>query len=155
MDSAKLNDWMQVIGIFALVASLVFVGLQMRQDQEIAKATLYQMRSDSSRELGMAILENPELRDAIIRSQTAGADSISPNDRLIMVVNCQTVLGHFENSHHLFQLGFLSSEQWTTDLKQIAAFIGRNSECKKAWTGGQRSTFRPSFAEEIDAILQN
>jgi hypothetical protein len=31
MDSAKLNDWMQVIGIFALVASLVFVGLQMKR----------------------------------------------------------------------------------------------------------------------------
>jgi hypothetical protein len=36
VDSAKLNDWMQVVGIFALVASLVFVGLQMQQDQEIA-----------------------------------------------------------------------------------------------------------------------
>ncbi len=36
MDSAKINDWMQVIGIFAVVASLVFVGMQMRQDQEIA-----------------------------------------------------------------------------------------------------------------------
>jgi len=36
MNSARLNDWMQVVGIFALVASLVFVGLQMRQTQEIA-----------------------------------------------------------------------------------------------------------------------
>jgi len=36
MDSAKLNDWMQVIGIFAVVASLIFVGLQMKQAQDIA-----------------------------------------------------------------------------------------------------------------------
>ena len=36
MASAKLNDWMQVVGIFALVASLVFVGLQMKQAKEIA-----------------------------------------------------------------------------------------------------------------------
>ncbi len=27
MDSAKISDWMQVVGIFALVASLVFVGI--------------------------------------------------------------------------------------------------------------------------------
>ena len=155
MDTAKLNDWMQIIGIFAVVASLVFVGLQMRQDQEIAKATLYQMRSDSARELGMAVIENTDLRDAIIRSSTAGPEGLSPNDNLLIIVNCQTVLGHFENSHHLFQLGFLSSEQWAADLKQIATFIGRNSECVQAWTDGQRSTFRPSFAEEIDAILRN
>jgi len=36
MDSGKLNDWMQVVGIFALVASLIFVGLQMKQTKEIA-----------------------------------------------------------------------------------------------------------------------
>jgi len=45
MDSAKLNDWMQVIGIFALVASLIFVGLQMKQTHEIALSDAYQSRA--------------------------------------------------------------------------------------------------------------
>ncbi len=45
MDSAKLNDWMQVVGIFAVVASLIFVGLQMIQDRKIALAGQYQERS--------------------------------------------------------------------------------------------------------------
>jgi hypothetical protein len=36
MDSAKLNDWMQVLGMFAIVASLIFVGLQMKQSRDIA-----------------------------------------------------------------------------------------------------------------------
>ena len=36
MDSAKLNDWLQVIGLFGVVASLIFVGLQMKQEHEIA-----------------------------------------------------------------------------------------------------------------------
>ena len=153
MDSAKLNDWMQVIGIFALVASLLFVGLQMRQDQEIAKATLYQMRSDSARELGMAVLENSELREVIFRSMTNGTHDLSPNDLMLVDFNCQTILGHFENSHHLYQLGFLSTEQWTADRSQIAQLL--NTMCKQSWTEQQRSTYRPSFVEEIDALLQN
>ena len=37
MDSSRLNDWVQIFGIFALVASLIFVGLQLRQSQEIAE----------------------------------------------------------------------------------------------------------------------
>lgn len=36
MNSANINDWMQIIGIFSLVASLIFVGLQLRQTQDIA-----------------------------------------------------------------------------------------------------------------------
>ncbi len=37
MNAEKLNDWLQVIGIFALVASLIFVGLQMKQTEEIRR----------------------------------------------------------------------------------------------------------------------
>ena len=45
MNSAKLNDWMQVVGIFAVVASLIFVGLQMKQAHEIAMASQFQERN--------------------------------------------------------------------------------------------------------------
>ena len=38
MDSQKLHDWLQVIGIAAVVASLIFVGLQIKQSDEIALA---------------------------------------------------------------------------------------------------------------------
>jgi hypothetical protein len=48
MDSAKLNDWLQVVGIFALVASLIFVGMQMRQAQRIAVADSYQQQAGTS-----------------------------------------------------------------------------------------------------------
>jgi hypothetical protein len=33
MDSAKLNDWLQSVGMLGLIASLVFVGMQVNQTQ--------------------------------------------------------------------------------------------------------------------------
>jgi hypothetical protein len=42
MESARLNGWMQVTGIFAVVGSLIFVGLQMKQTQAIALSDAYQ-----------------------------------------------------------------------------------------------------------------
>ena len=38
MDSGKLQDWMQIVGLFSLVGSLIFVGLQLKQSHEIALA---------------------------------------------------------------------------------------------------------------------
>ena len=38
MDSQRLHDWLQAIGIAAVVASLIFVGLQIKQSDEIALA---------------------------------------------------------------------------------------------------------------------
>ena len=40
MDSAKLNNWVQVIGIFAIVLSLMFVVFQIRQDQVLTRSEL-------------------------------------------------------------------------------------------------------------------
>ena len=153
MNSAKLNDWMQVFGIFALVASLLFVGLQMRQTQEIAQATLYQMRSDSSREMGMLMVDNSEVRDVMVRIRNEGIHSLTPSQKMQFEFSFDTMLGHFENSHHLYQLGFSSQEQWDSDRRQIAALMDGRTY-KLMWTDSRRSTFRESFAVEIDAIVQ-
>ena len=61
MDSAKLNDWMQVIGIFALVASLIFVGMQLRQDQEIAEAQIYAQSNQLAIELANLVNQHRDI----------------------------------------------------------------------------------------------
>ena len=33
MNSEKLNDWLQLVGLFGIMASLFFVRMQMRQTQ--------------------------------------------------------------------------------------------------------------------------
>ena len=58
MNSAKLNDWLQVFGIFALVASLIFVGLQIRQDRDIATIEAMSARSDAISNLAELIGNN-------------------------------------------------------------------------------------------------
>ena len=37
MKSEKLNDWLQLVGLFGIVASLFFVGMQVRQTQAIGE----------------------------------------------------------------------------------------------------------------------
>ena len=68
MDSAKLNDWMQVIGIFALVASLIFVGLQIRQEHEIARVQIYQDRTSAATDAFISAASSPDAMAAMIKS---------------------------------------------------------------------------------------
>ena len=56
MRNVTWKDAIELVGIGAVVASLIFVGLQMRQTHEIALATLYQMRSDAAREIRIALV---------------------------------------------------------------------------------------------------
>lgn len=61
MNSAKLNDWMQVAGIFAVVASLLFVGLQMQQDRQLAGAQLFAETDDSTTNTAALMNENIDI----------------------------------------------------------------------------------------------
>ena len=36
MGSGKLNDWLQLVGLLGVLGGLMFVGMQLRQDREIA-----------------------------------------------------------------------------------------------------------------------
>ncbi len=105
MDSAKLSDWMQVVGIFALVASLIFVGLQMKQTHDIALASQYQARSAEFQALSRTGVEANwtyrPLRSAIPDQWTA-AD----------ISGVVWAWAGFDNHHFQFQSGFLTEEAW-------------------------------------------
>ena len=45
MKKVSLDTWIQLIGIISIVASLTFVGLEMRQSQRIALVSQIQERS--------------------------------------------------------------------------------------------------------------
>jgi len=64
VDSAKINDWLQVVGMFGVIASLIFVGMQMNQTQQIALSSTYQARSDATVEALVAAISSPEYLSA-------------------------------------------------------------------------------------------
>jgi hypothetical protein len=45
MDSEKLHDWLQIVGLAAVVGSLIFVGLQVKQEDDIAFAEVAESTS--------------------------------------------------------------------------------------------------------------
>ena len=61
MDSAKVNDWMQVVGIFAVVASLIFVGLQLQQDDRTARLELYGRAEEQARGFATLIADHADI----------------------------------------------------------------------------------------------
>ena len=49
MKFAEWKDVAELVGIAAIIASLLFVGLQLKQSHEIALATQYQSRAEATR----------------------------------------------------------------------------------------------------------
>ena len=67
MRGFNRKDFVEIIGTAAIVASLIFVGLQMRQAQNIAIAEQHQNRGISFREFFTSLLEDESVVRALQR----------------------------------------------------------------------------------------
>jgi hypothetical protein len=124
MDSAKINDWMQVLGIFAVVASLVFVGLQMKQSHEIALAVQYHERTVLAVDYVLAQHEHGNFGTwATWCGQEFSQDT--PERAGHDCINAHAALQIHDNHYFQYQSGFLDEESWRArrkSLKSVLAF---------------------------------
>ncbi|NIL94339.1 MAG: hypothetical protein GTO71_07850 [Woeseiaceae bacterium] len=119
MDAQKLNDWMQVIGIFSVVVSLVFVGYQLKQSQDIAVAGQNQERQSVVIDYYASLIEVDEIVEyygAQHREHLDGdldAENRRP-DRMIGLayIRSRMRLSIYDNNHFQYQSGFMTAESW-------------------------------------------
>jgi hypothetical protein len=112
LDTAKLNDWMQIVGIFALVASLIFVGLQIRQEHQISMAQAYQGRATISAEVAVELASNALALSAHRKAAEGNIDAVTPPeyDAALWV---QVAMFHiFDNTHFQYVNGYVSEDLW-------------------------------------------
>lgn len=149
MNQDKFRFLVEIIGILAIIASLLFVGLQMRQTHEIALVTLMQMRSDASRELAVAQLGSEPLYE--IHAKLEAGEALTRYDEMTRSMLPFIFFNQFENSHFLFVNGYITDEQWRSDLIAIKHFTQIEPLYAEYWAE-QQHIFRQSF---VDAINQN
>ena len=166
MDSAKVNDWMQVIGIFALVASLIFVGLQMQQDRRIAELATYQERAIASAEISFQFVSSGFFAAANSKTLWGNslpeinvdgwAEPLDANEAIWATREVAATLFMYDNSLYQYENGFLPEEHWQRTRNTLKAFmrLPLGSWVITQILDQQRSSFRGVLIEiqsEIDA----
>ncbi len=159
MDSAKLNDWMQVVGIFAVVASLIFVGLQMIQDREIALAGQYQERSAMAveywnglaqseydvRTVGNNVIADPKWNGVF-------GDAVTPEEVGMAYMSVRKTFVVLDNHHYQFESGFYDEETWQTFRAHLRIFLARNPVAR-SMLRNHADIFRPTFHAVCEQIV--
>jgi hypothetical protein len=155
MDSGKLNDWLQLVGMFAVVASLIFVGLQMRQDHEIALSGIYQTRAQMTIDINLASTDPAKFVTAIAKIYADEIDKITPEELVTLEYNLASSIVLIENNHYQYESGFLSDSHWLRSRRDLYCMFSLplNRTLLIGWE------FRPEFQrvidEEMDRAEQN
>jgi len=119
MNAEKLNDWLQVVGMFGVIASLVFVGLEMRQTREIAISQIYQARADSERSNYSEAIASPAFLSGSAKLFAGSTDALTPEEDVALILHFMAQLAIWENDHFQNQNGYLSDEHWAMTVQHM------------------------------------
>jgi hypothetical protein len=150
VDLSQLGNIGEFFGGLAVIASLIFVGAQIRQNTRALKLAHLRGVSDGIRESLSAGVENPELAAIVIRGYDDLA-SLDPVERYRFDLFVLGWLGQFELACEAHHDGFFPSDTLTPHRTVVAAWM--STPGGEAWWRERRAWFSEVGQNAVDDAL--
>jgi hypothetical protein len=150
VDTSRINEWLQVVGMFGVIGSLIFVGLQMKQTQQIALSGTYQSRSNATVDSLVAVIGSPEFLSANAKIYKNKSDELTMQEAIAWEYYLGAEMTLFENNHQQYELGFLSEEHWQRNVAELSCKfeLPLNRKLMASWF------YRESFMNVIEEAIK-
>ena len=152
MNSSKINDWLQVVGLFGVIGSLIFVGLQMKQDQEIALSVAAQSRAELTVQFMLDRSNNPYYLSGKAKVDNDAMDTLTAEERESLTLSYMAQLFLYENIHDQYERGFINDERWIGTRENIAGSLGKGRPMRLVYEATE-SRWRSSFRKVVDELI--
>jgi hypothetical protein len=152
MQRANWKDVAELVGIAAIVASLIFVGLQMKQSQEIAVAAQYHERAALAAEMFSNIMESGDL---FFWGRSSGLPATSDQtleDIGRTVLTGKIMLTLMDNHYYQYQAGFLDEDSWQAQRSNLKRIM-KNTESMPRLLITQPGSLRTVFIDLCATLI--
>lgn len=153
MKSPHWKDVAELVGIAAIVASLIFVGLQMKQSQEIAIAAQYHERAALAAEMFSNIMESGNLNFWGRSSGLPATSDQTLEDIGRDLLTGKIMLTLMDNHYYQYQAGFLDEDSWhaqRSNLKRVLI----NHESMPRLLITQPGSLRKAFIDLCTTLIE-
>jgi hypothetical protein len=116
------SDLAQVVGVLAVMASLVFVGMEVRQNSAITRAQVHQQLSDTF----TSYLETLASHAGIVAAGTdskAGLSRMTDDELLQFSFLMAGLFKIWENAFYQYKSGFLDERAWRSNVTWMLAWF--------------------------------
>jgi len=152
METAQLlGNLGEFVGAIAVVATLAYLTLQVRQNSKIVEATVRNANTRSRNELNVAIATNPELSETLLAGvQDYKSLSLEQRQRFNAWVNA--ILINYEDLYIHELKGFAVTGQWESSRNFLTGFFA-NENMKRWWKERGAPAVAPQFQLEMEKSL--
>jgi len=148
MSGPKIN-WVELVSGIGVVASLVFVGLEVRQNTAAIEGATYQAIADSSLEHVRWYANNEKLLQFTVKiGNGAMVDDFTPEENLLIIANYVMTVRRVENIYVQVREGLVDEE---AVLRFRPAEGHFNSPYFLQFWAGWRPNVEPAFREYFES----
>jgi hypothetical protein len=154
MPKLSLGQWSdlsQVVSALAVVASLVYVGVEIGRNTDASRAATRQSIAETDFLYVSSTLDAALLVEAETRYE-AGVE-LSATDRFILRERQHLNFRIFENAHFQYRAGLLEPETWERYRWIISRLLALNEPAQAMWERFG-SSFDESFRAEVEKIRE-
>lgn len=154
----------EAIGLVGVIGSLIFVGIELRQNSVATRAATDAAVADGFRELNLVVGSSPELARALATYADEPA-SAPAADQILMLGLYRALFHIWSNSHRQYLNGTLDPAVHQGVVQEISTYAGepasgvpinqidrRRRVMQWAWES-ERFIFNPDFQVFVDSML--
>lgn len=139
----------QLIGAAGVIASLVFVGIQVRQSVHASKATAFQELVSTIIAVNLAHIDNPQLLGIIDRA--GKGEALSAEEHRLYVPLVLSAIRLAQSAHYQVQLGLIDRSKLESVVYNLVRHLKTDSG-RTAWAELERRS-DPEFRDYIASLL--
>ena len=142
----------EAVGAAGVIASLVYLGSQIRSSTRAAKATAYQQTITAGRDINLAALANSDLFEAMTRRW--GLTDQEEIDKTREGLFFEATMQNWESQVYQHEQGMLDDGMWEVRRARIRNTVVRNRNFPDWWTkAADRTQVTPHLQELIDELV--
>ena len=150
MSLEEISALIQILGTFAVFASVIYLAIQVRQSSKIAQSAARHAILETIMSPPNNFIQSKSFAKAFI-AQLNG-EPISPEQALQLQVYCYMTLKSWENMHYQYRNGMLTNEEWVP-MRENLRLLMQMSVWQDYW-GREKHIYSPYFKSEINSILR-
>jgi hypothetical protein len=152
----ELNDWLQVVATIGVIASIIFLGLELRQNSDLMKAQIYQSRAEAIQETFLTNQESEYIVPILVKMEQAYTNGATVPEAVALLTAGEEMrigffmkrqIRHLDNMYYQHALGLIDEEYMTWWKRIIAGNVEEWYEVL-----GENIDGRQSFVDEVRRI---
>jgi hypothetical protein len=152
VDIDKLRNYAEVIGIFAIVVSLLLLGFEVRQTRLAIMGATALTRAQMSLDADLAFIHSDHLAPALVKWSSEGFGALSRVEKERVTTDYLAAKSRYDAYYYQYELGLLDEEYYRYNLLPNISFF------KPGWEEFDmlnEATTRPSFKAMVESAPDN